>query len=90
MRPDEIAALLDARWRDWAIGYGRMSGQYIAFPLMLGLPAEHQGRVVTRDPAELERRMAAAQAVSRRGRGRWAGTDVRGGTVGRRYDRAVG
>jgi hypothetical protein len=67
MRPDEIAALLDARWRDWAISYGRMSGQYIAFPLMLGLPAEHQGRVVTRDPVELERRIAAVQAVSRRG-----------------------
>jgi hypothetical protein len=64
MRPEEIAALLDARWRHWAISYGQMSRQYIAFPLMLGLPQEHQRHVVSTDPQELEHKMAAVQGIS--------------------------
>jgi hypothetical protein len=64
MRPEEIAARLDATWQHWAIGYGRMSKQYIAFPLLLGLPPEHQGHLVATDPRELEHRMAAVQGIS--------------------------
>lgn len=64
MRPEEIAARFDATWEDWAVIYGPVSGQYVAFPLHLGLPREHQRRVVAYEPEELERRMALVQAAS--------------------------